>query len=310
MNTLEAELRIFLDLKYQISLKFSDRFISLSEYGFGLKNNSQVNLMIFGLTHGNEVIGLQTINLFLSKLINYSSPQSFYVRLNNIEAYLKNKRFIDKDLNRSFLLLSEKNNHESRIANCIKNELDTLKPFHILDLHQTVEPTEDSFFITSANKKCVQFASVLEKKWPIILLPDHGFSSDGFTLIEYSQTLEIPALVLEVSQNGFDFHKADALSDRILRWCNSEFIFLKNNSNIINENTYKITYRIEKVNGLKLIPNLKNRQMIKSNQKIGEFITGQSFISPCDGLLLFPKYGQLAESSTELALLAEIVEVS
>ena len=103
-------------------------------------------LTIMAVTHGNEVAGIKVLTqiagLIESGLVHL--PFNIVLQLGNFEASLANKRFIDRDLNRSFGR-EESNTIEDRRA----RELETVlrETGYLLDIHQTIEPTKSPFLI-------------------------------------------------------------------------------------------------------------------------------------------------------------------
>ena len=116
---LQNEFQLFISLHER--LKTRTDYVHLDEFGFALSQSAviqdkiAVDMLVCGLTHGNEVIGLEIINLMLQDILNCNLSVKMAFLLNNIEAYHQNVRFLDYDLNRSFLS-AERNVH--RISYC------------------------------------------------------------------------------------------------------------------------------------------------------------------------------------------------
>jgi succinylglutamate desuccinylase len=277
---------------------------ALDRYGF--TTTKKPDIFFTALTHGNEVIGLQVVNLFLEKAILLKPAFSFAVQLNNIEAYNKNERFIDKDLNRSFkstLDVSKiEKNQEYHRALEIEAIVKKLQPRFVLDLHQTTEPTMSPFFMLPEDETLILAASALNPEWPIISFDGSGFSKDGKTLMEFSWSEKIPALVIEISQNGFNLELAQTVADRLFNLNPSTIINPAKKSNV---DYFKITQQITKHSlGSALNPGFKNLQAINENEIIGLAPNGDKHLCPASGLFIFPKYGRQAEVSHELGLIA------
>ncbi len=97
------------------------------------------NVLVVGATHGNEKVGVETAIDYIEKfknsqLILESGSISFLI--SNPDAFLENKRYIERDMNRSFFEnLDGKFFFEAKRINEIKTFLDE-NPFDILiDLH-------------------------------------------------------------------------------------------------------------------------------------------------------------------------------
>lgn len=281
-------------------------FKAIDQYGFTM--SEKPDIFFTALTHGNEVIGLQVLNLFLEKSLksNHKAPYTFAVLLNNVPAYKKDQRFLDKDLNRSFCSANDNPKAPRGEEYCraiqIESIMKKLGPRFILDLHQTTEPTFSPFFMLPEDKSLILSAAAMNQNWPIVTFDASGFSKDGKTLMEFAREEQIPALVIEISQNGFDLKLAKTICD-VLFYLNAEAII--NPAKKISVDYFKISHHITKHTlGSELIPGFQNLQSVKEGQVLGITPNGEEYLSPADGLLIFPKYGRQAEVSHELGLIA------
>jgi succinylglutamate desuccinylase len=118
-------------------------------------------ILVIGGTHGNEPSGVKAI-IHLYELLK-TNP-SLLVRgkvhflLANPKAYLEGKRYIDYDLNRSFL--SEFQNHrEGRRANEIREYLDLLKLTAVIDLHSVSASSAHLMVYNKNNRGAMELAS-------------------------------------------------------------------------------------------------------------------------------------------------------
>lgn len=304
MTQHESELEKFQTLHNRFRVQTG--YQALDQYGFAM--SAQPDILFTALLHGNEVIGLQVLNHFLEKSLksNHKAPFTFAVLLCNVSAYHKSQRFIDKDLNRSFLapidVLKANKGHEYYRAIQIENIIKKLRPRFIVDLHQTIEPTLSPFFMLPEDKSLISSASMINKEWPIITFDKSGFSKDGKTLMEFAWEEKIPALVIEISQNGFDLKLSKAICDELF-YLHSEAIIDPPQKTDINY--FKITHHLTKNNlGSELIPGFQNLQPVKENDVLGITPHGEGYLCPANGLLIFPKYGRQAEVSHELGLIA------
>lgn len=304
MTQHEAELEKFQTLHNRF--RNQPGYQSLDKYGF--TTAKKPDILFTGLTHGNEVIGLQVINLFLEKALksDHTAPYTFAILLNNIDAYNKNVRFVDKDLNRSFKSspikpASEKGSEHYRALE-IEEIVKKLQPRFILDLHQTTEQTLSPFFMLPEDRTLILAAATINREWPIITFDGAGFSKDGKTLMEFAWSEKIPTLVIEISQNGFNLELAKSIMNQLF-FLNAESIIQPTNK--ANVDYYKISHQLTKYSvGVELIPGFKNLQAIKANDVLGVAPNGSNYLCPADGLFIFPKYGRQAEVSHELGLIA------
>lgn len=313
----KSELTKFKTLENQ--LKSIEGFALTDPYGFTIAQ--QPDILFTGLTHGNEVIGLQVINMFLEKVIraNKKAPYTFAVLLNNLKAYEMNERFVNKDLNRSFHLKGKASNvinkevvntYEYGRVREIESVVRKLRPRLIVDLHQTTEPTLSPFFILPEDSKLISMARTINTDWPIVCFDTKGFSRDGHTLSEFARSEQIPAIVIEISQNGFDQHLANQISEQLF-YLSTEALFsdafVQEQQHKAETKTeyFKITHNLLKSqNSIELIPGFSNLQPVAEGEILGYTLNGMTYNCPAQGLFIFPKYGKLAETSRELGLIA------
>ena len=293
------------------NFKNSQGYAQIDTYGF--TTDETPDILFTAITHGNEVIGLQSVNLFLEKVIksNVSAPFTFAVLLNNIQAYEKNERFIGKDLNRSFQITDSPksvisaeitNTYEYGRARQIETAIRKLKPKLIIDLHQTSASTLSPFFVAPEDGHLISMAHMLNPDWPIVCFDSKGFSRDGHTLSEFARSEKMPVLVIEISQNGFDLSLARLMCEKMF-YINFEKLI---QPKPIKETVYfQITHQLtKKTEGVELLPGLANLQQVSGGDVLGYTPNGEELKSPTEGLLIFPKYGKSAETSTELGLIA------
>lgn len=304
MTQHEAELEKFQTLHNRFRVQ--PGYQSIDQYGFTM--SEKPDILFTALVHGNEVIGLQVLNLFLEKTLksNHKAPYTFAVLLCNVPAYSKKQRFINKDLNRSFqapidVPKTEKGQEYYRTME-IETVIKKLQPRFIIDLHQTTEPTLSPFFMLPEDESLILSASVINKDWPIVTFDTLGFSKDGKTLMEFAWGEKIPALVIEISQNGFDLNLAKTVCEGLF-YLNAEAVITPPKKDDISY--YKITHHLTKfIVGSELMPGFQNLQVIKEDDILGITPAGNEYFCPADGLFIFPKYGRQAEVSNELGLIA------
>lgn len=89
-----------------------------------------MKVYVIAAMHGEELFGLKVAGLLLA----HPDPD-IRVRIGNPLAIAKRQRFIDSDMNRSFLL---KGTYEARLAKGVKEEIAAFQPDYIIDLHTSV----------------------------------------------------------------------------------------------------------------------------------------------------------------------------
>lgn len=130
------------------------------------------NIAIVGGTHGNEFSGPYLLNLIESRapLSNYSTFK-LNLLLANPKAYENNVRFIDYDLNRSFLTKDLSNyklgNYEANRAKVINQVLGpkgSSKTDLIIDIHTTTANMGVSVILVNNNLFNLKLASYIKSK--------------------------------------------------------------------------------------------------------------------------------------------------
>ena len=304
---LKQNIEDFLDLKSIYSELTG--YEELDPFGFKCNfQDGQTQIMIFGLTHGDEIVGLPIINKLLKSLLE-SKKYSFAVMLNNIEAYWQQSRFIDFDLNRSFsnsLSNIRNKDYEFTRAQKIKEVINKTKPLYILDLHQTIEDSVCAFAVTPEQNSLIQMANFISSDTPILSFKKTGFSNIGMTLIEYANSINIQAIVFEIGQKGFNENLTDDFKNKIIKFIENISLnrgFLSDKSIeyylIVDEVPYSTEQSL--IQGFKSFENLGLNQQITLNtaNKPSEIFINKH----ANAVMIFPRYSQ-AKPNEELGLIA------
>lgn len=309
MNQNNSELAQFINLKNQFINQAGG--LQIDEFGFTTADKPDV--LILGLTHGNEVIGLQVINLFLEKILDLKhnfTGFSFAILLNNLKAFHANQRFMDKDLNRCFMAKTSpaettKNpNYELDRALQIESLIKKLKPRFIIDLHQISQPTLSPFFMVPEDSSLIHAAYEICANWPIIAFSTEGFSNEGKTLTEFARHEKIPALVIEISQNGYNYEIASSISENLMKLKVDSILNFKPSQKL---EYYMITETLINHDlDLELNPGFCNLQPVKENELLGQSPNGQKLLCPKTGVFIFPKYGRQTSVPHELGFIATV----
>ncbi|MBN2838672.1 MAG: aspartoacylase [Fusobacteriaceae bacterium] len=121
------------------------------------------NMVVFGGTHGNEMTGVEVLKL-LEKRNYFGKNLNLYAHFANRKAYELGKRFVDKDLNRSFTKdVLEKGGylHEERIAKEIYDKFSGDNNL-IIDLHTSTANMGKSIVLTKLNNFNLKLISFLQ----------------------------------------------------------------------------------------------------------------------------------------------------
>lgn len=304
MNRILNEINSFLQSKESLVQRgFSIK--SIDEYGFVIQGNTQserIDLLITGLVHGNEVIGVEIMNRIVNHFIlDQKIKINLGLLLCNIEAAKKDTRFIESDLNRSFSV-AKVTTLEHRRAVEIAKIVDQTD--FVFDLHQTVEPSLTPFFVIEHNHELIQIANQLLPQFPVVTFGAGGFSKTGKTMLEYSSSCQIKAMVLECGQKGF----SQDLSTKVANAC---LDLITNLKNTVIEKPKEISVlhlvgSITNMGNTHLVPGLVSYLPIKQGQVLAH--EGSIEIkAPFDGRLVFPSYGEKARTNHELCNLGKII---
>ena len=129
------------------------------------------NILVIGCVHGDELIGQKVINKLRGLTI---SGGTLVTVIANVRAVELRKRFIDRDLNRSFPGNPE-GNHEERLAH---NLLPLIKKADfVLDIHSTTTDTTSAIILTKINKSIRQLLHVFNPKRIVVMKQEVGKSA-------------------------------------------------------------------------------------------------------------------------------------
>lgn len=265
------------------------------------KEHKKYDLFLSALLHGNEVGGIQVLNRFARKLIETKTkiPHSFFFCLGNIEAAQKGVRFIERDLNRSFLAPSTELIEEklaARISNYVKDCA------YCIDIHQTNQDAVTPFMIFIYAPLKMSFSRHLDSQIPVIVSTEERHK-DGSTLDFYCYKHNIISTTLELGKTGFHDKQADFGVNYL-----SNFLTLPD---LHHEEPFKNVYRVTDTiywfdDRIVLNPGYNNFSMIKKSEILGK--KGDiDYPSPYDGVMLFPKYGEIALKTKEVFTIAQPV---
>lgn len=305
MSRIQTEIDRFQQLKQKLSDQgYQIRFVD--EFGFvilGHKNNfERIDLLITGLVHGNEVIGIEVINHILDYYLkNKNLEINLGFLLCNIEAAKKEVRFIESDLNRSFSVEKISTLEQSRAFEITKivDQAD-----FVFDLHQTIEPSLTPFFVMEHRHELIERAHQLMPQFPIVTFGAGGFSHSGKTMLEYASSVGTQAMVIECGQKGF----SKDLSSQVATAC----------IDLVQNLKRKIIHKPKNISVLHLIssiPNRGNTHLVPGLVSYLPFTQGQVLAyegdleikAPFDGRLVFPSYGDKARTNHELCNLGRVI---
>lgn len=267
----------------------------------------KIHLTILAVVHGNEVGGLaivtKLLNQILSGAIRLQAPIG--IALGNTEAALLGRRFIERDLNRSF---GAPANHSREAQRAHELEDLLARSQFLLDIHQTHEPSESAFFIFPWQRKSFDFARRISRELPVVTHWAGAFSKDGMCSDEFVNAKGGTGITLELGQAGFDEDQIAiglACSLQALETTGSADVGgTKPHSNLPNKRHNNLHKKLHDAgaiytwNGIipypptgdvALVPGLINFQMVAAGDLIAKH-DGLDIFAPVSGRILFPKY--------------------
>lgn len=278
-------------------------FTELAPYVYELRGNFSKTLTLSTLIHGNEIGGIEVLikllGMIREKKITPRSNLRFL--LGNVPAYIEDKRFLESDLNRSFGLENPRTLEELRAR-----ELESyLSDSDILiDIHQTIGPTSTPFFIFEYESPSYDLARYLNKDLPIVTYTVKrsfkGKTSTGFVMSKGALGITIETGQKSVNESqitlGFNLSQRAIETDFSTPLPRSGF-----------RNTFTFSQIIENPDGsLEMERVFHNFDPIYRGDLLAKNSEKKVFCET-DGVILFPKYGEYAKKSSELALLLKPV---
>src|SRR3989338_1519217 len=273
--------------------------------------HKEIDLVIMGLVHGDEIGGVKILNDVLGLIQNNAVDINIRVvfLLGNPNAAIVNKRYIDSDLNRSFGV-GKPITLEERRANEIEEVL--CNSFFLLDIHQTQLKSEVPFFISKYDKFSFQLAHHISPNLAKVTYFGTNFSKDGFTSVNFILGQNGYGIGIELGEKGDDPYQIELGISCSLKAIKTVEFFIKNGIlPKINEGDYfdGLYAFAETIQGdpleIQLNPGLTNFMDVRIGQELGK--KGNDIIkSNTDGKMLFPKY---RFSETDKGKIVEICRI-
>jgi predicted deacylase len=166
----------------------------------------RVALTLMGITHGNESAGLAVINQLLAQLVSGVVHLRIPVALllGNPPASLAGKRFLDRDLNRSFNRGKSQLREERR---ALELEAVLRETAYFVDYHQVTRRSGRPFFIFPYQPKSFAFARAIGPRHTVVTHWGKPFSAEGMCSDEYVNSFGGTGISFELGQNGFDAYQ-------------------------------------------------------------------------------------------------------
>ncbi len=256
-----------------------------------------INLSIMAIVHGNEVGGLPVVTRLLDYILTgeIQLKSTIGIAIGNIEAARAGRRFLDRDLNRSFGIGSIGETREAIRANQLQELLRRSR--FLFDIHQTREPSQTPFFIFPWARRSFDFARMISKELPIVTHWGGSFSKDGMCSDEYVNSMGGTGITIELGQSGFDpgqleigfsstLHALHATGSAEVRQLEVSDVPKEFAGSIYTWNAM-IPYPQAGVVALK--PGFENFQTLAAGTPLARH-DNQEITAPVSGRMLFPKY--------------------
>ncbi len=262
------------------------------------KGKKDIALTLMGITHGNETAGIAVLNNLLALLSSGAArleiPVAFL--LGNPWAARENKRFLERDLNRSFNRAAPEAKEERRAVEL--SQVLRCTDF-IVDFHQTTKQSDRPFFIFPYSKPSFAFARELAPRQTIVTHWGKPFSVEGMCSDEYVNSQGGTGISLELGQNGFDPYQIGggveaglwAIRTVTDRWKGGHAdAFAKGRADNDPElYTWAEIMPWPETGMVDLDEGWTNFKDVEEGQRLGT-VDGKPLLAPVGGRMLFPKY--------------------
>lgn len=272
------------DHGYQVNEEIKDGYVISKD------ENTEIDLTLMAITHGDEVAGLVVLNEVIELLLSgFPLPSTLALVLGNYPATLQGQRFVDRDLNRCFDT-DDRTTLEGLRASEITKILSRTR--YLIDFHQTGEKSAHCFSIFPFSKKNVMFSQTVNKHKPIVTRFDNCFSSEGMCSDEFVLQLHNTAITVELGQKGF---AADQLTQgTLIAFRALHFVSFASH---LDTNCQKVpiylcdqTIPYPDSGDCQLDTGLYNFKEVAAGERIG-MSEGKIVQIEKNGYILFPKYG-------------------
>ncbi|MGL4757765.1 MAG: hypothetical protein ACRCXZ_00375 [Patescibacteria group bacterium] len=157
---------------------FEERQNTGLPFSFFIQNGEGPHMIICSASHGNEPVGIKTTHKLIELIETgkvYFNGKITFICLNP-NAYLEDKRFIEKNFNRSFceeIVIT----HEGNRAKEVENYLNTIKYDLLIDLHSVSTGDLEMVVVKTEDKKSIIAAKEVNLSGTILSIPGKVFES-------------------------------------------------------------------------------------------------------------------------------------
>ena len=268
-------------------------------------------LGIIAITHGNEVLGLPIVNRLIGEILagKIMPATKILFAAGNVPSARAGKRFIDRDLNRSFALNSNENAETVRAREIETHFFDRCD--YVLDLHQTIQPSHSPFFFFYYfSQRQFDFLNAVNPGLPVIVtLNDALHGQNGQTTNEYLKNQGKVCLTVELGEKGFFADKFDlglTIAKKMIATVQNAEQTIEPMANPERLLKIEVGYRVQH-SGTRLDEGWRNLQEVVKGQRLGHS-DGGPIHSPISGYILFPKYAPDPAIGQELFCICKQIE--
>jgi len=290
-----------------------------------LATGKDIALTLMGIVHGNEWGGIAVLNAVLDLIakgtVTLTAPTAFL--LGNPQAAKANKRFLEKDLNRSFDVSNPTHKEELRALALQKTLTRTAR---LVDFHQTSRPCDRPFFIFPHSDDAYAFAREILPRQTIVTHWGKPFSVEGRCSDEFVNSRGGIGVTIELGQNGFDPYQVSAGTVAAIASISAVSVALA--GPVASDKQEKVApYTLGPIftwgavlpwpeeGVVTLRPGLDNFTEVKEGEELGR-AGSTPILAPVAGRMLFAKYltpdqqANLTSRPTELCRIMKQVEAN
>lgn len=304
-NDIELLLNQFKSAYKMFNLKIFN-LVVIDQYAFTAflktdRTKTPRKILLTAITHGDEIGGLAAI-LGCAQSFAKASVEGVSVTfaLGNVPAAQIGKRFIERDLNRSFNN-SYGEQKEHTLARRLEKMIDQAD--YCIDFHQTVQASEKGFLLFPFNQHNLDFAKSIAGPNAIVTYWG-AFSEDGCTLGGYAEAKKKIGVTFEMGQIGISFEQGESA----VQIFKSALKYLEGDPKAVAPDPEVYTFsnfKVLSLNQMALVEGLKNFTPVWPGQTIARNAETEIKLEE-HGFILFPKYGELAKVSSELCRIVRI----
>lgn len=287
------------------SQKATDTFIIETVAPYVLKFTptllrKKMPLAFLALVHGNETVGLPILNELLQSLVSKTIEVDFeiYFALGNVEAALKNVRFLDEDLNRCFGSTKTQSIESARARELEASVLNHCD--YVIDLHQTQNASRKPFFIFQySSSRCLAILEKINPGIATILQTDPIGENTELSTDEYLRLRGGFGVALELGEKG-DLQYTNLGLDVCKRALTELLPLSKLPSHPqkpLSFSLYQLAGKLKAMDSSdRLDGTLRNFEEIKKGMQLG-ISQSLPIQAPESGFLLFPRFENIQKGA-------------